>query len=147
MPRDAGDSHAQRSGPGGVAAAASNGPDLEAMLLNLAAEQTGFARSSLTAEVRLLDDLNLDSIKAADLIACAAKSAGVAGLVDPSRLANASIAEAAAALEAALAERSTSPALASSRQRSAPALAPLPTVDDGPSWVRHFVIDYVPEAA
>ena len=49
--------------------------------------------------MRLLDDLNLDSIKAADLIAIAAKEAGVSGEIDPSTLANSTLGELLEALQ------------------------------------------------
>jgi NAD(P)-dependent dehydrogenase (short-subunit alcohol dehydrogenase family)/acyl-CoA thioesterase FadM len=54
---------------------------------------TGFPRNTLTSDLRLLDDLNLDSIKSGDLIAGYAQNLGLAGQVDPAELANASIQE------------------------------------------------------
>jgi acyl transferase domain-containing protein len=132
--------------PNGMHESTAHEFDLEAMLLDMAAEQTGFPRSALTRDARLLDDLNLDSIKAAELVAGAAKAVGVAGLVDPSSLANSSIAEAAAAIRAALGGRP-----AQHETAVAPTSAePVPTTvqtDDGPSWVRYFIIEHVPEAA
>jgi len=73
--------------------------DVEADLLDLVATQTGYAADSLDLNVRLLDDLNLDSIKAGELIAVAARRAGVAGRIDPATLSNASIAEIAIAIK------------------------------------------------
>ena len=54
---------------------------------------TGFPRESLAPDLRLLDDLNLDSIKSGDLIAGYAEKLGLAGQVDPASLANATIHE------------------------------------------------------
>ncbi|MCK5404233.1 MAG: SDR family NAD(P)-dependent oxidoreductase, partial [Desulfobulbaceae bacterium] len=54
---------------------------------------TGFPAQSLTLDLRLLDDLNLDSIKAGDLIAKFSQELGVGGQVDPAAMANATLAE------------------------------------------------------
>ncbi|MCI5167416.1 MAG: polyketide synthase, partial [Candidatus Electrothrix sp. GM3_4] len=48
------------------------------LLFALIEERTGFPPESLSMDLRLLDDLNLDSIKASELIAEAANRAGVA---------------------------------------------------------------------
>jgi hypothetical protein len=78
------------------------GSGLEGLVIRLAAERTGFAAESIGLGARLLDDLNLDSIKAAELVAAVAKAAGAAGAVDPSLLANATLAEVVDTLRAAL---------------------------------------------
>jgi enediyne polyketide synthase len=75
---------------------------VENLLVNLIAEQTGFPQESITLQIRLLDDLNLDSIKAGEVIATAAREMGVAGLIDPTTLANATIQEVAEALRMAI---------------------------------------------
>lgn len=74
------------------------GPVLE-QLRAFVAQQTGFAAASLGPGLRLLDDLNLDSIKAGDLLARMAAKLGAAGKVDPAPLLNATLAEIASALE------------------------------------------------
>ncbi|WP_414575509.1 SDR family NAD(P)-dependent oxidoreductase [Anabaena sp. CCY 9402-a] len=74
---------------------------IENLLVNLIAQQTGFPKESITLQIRLLDDLNLDSIKAGEVIATAAREIGVAGLIDPTTLANATIQEVAEALRMA----------------------------------------------
>lgn len=98
-------------------------------------------------EVRLLDDLNLDSIKAAELVAAAAKQVGAAGKVDPSKLANATLAEVAVAIRDATggAMPSVGPAVVAPEKAMLMA-APDMLLDEGPSWVRNFVIEYA-EAA
>ena len=63
------------------------------MLIDLTFKLTGFDKQSITLESRLLDDLNLDSIKAAELIGQAAKSLGIAGQLDPSKLSNNTLGE------------------------------------------------------
>ena len=96
------------------------------LLIDMATAQTGFPRAHITPAARLLDDLNLDSIKAAALVAAAAQRLGVAGRVDPLALANARLAEVAERLDAL-----RGPALASAAE----------PIDEPPSWVRSFVID------
>lgn len=77
-----------------------SGPVLE-QLRSFIAQQTGFAAASLAPGLRLLDDLNLDSIKAGDLLARMAAQLGALGKVDPVPLLNATLSEIAAALEGA----------------------------------------------
>ncbi|MBW4605862.1 MAG: SDR family NAD(P)-dependent oxidoreductase [Hassallia sp. WJT32-NPBG1] len=102
-----------RTSNGGAAAVVLDGADgvkhgstvtlrIEDLLINLIAQQTGFPQESITLQVRLLDDLNLDSIKAAEVIATAAKEVGVAGIIDPTTLANATLQEVAEALRMAV---------------------------------------------
>lgn len=67
--------------------------DLESMLFSQVERITGFSRDTLSLGMRLLDDLNLDSIKAADLVVQVAKEAGVEGEVESLGLANASLSE------------------------------------------------------
>ncbi|MCK5831778.1 MAG: SDR family NAD(P)-dependent oxidoreductase [Methylococcales bacterium] len=63
------------------------------LLFELLEESTGFPRESLSLDLRLLDDLNLDSIKAAELIGSAAQKLKIGGEIDPAQFANASIEE------------------------------------------------------
>lgn len=67
--------------------------DIEAVLLGLAHEVTGFPRESLKPDMRLLDDLNLDSIKAGDLVVKAARAVGLEGDVETLDLAKSTLAE------------------------------------------------------
>ncbi len=83
----------------GVLAAVGAGPaSAQVILFRLVSEVTGFSAETLSPESRLLDDLNLDSIKAGDLIARFAKACGVA-FPDPALLANAALGELAAAAQ------------------------------------------------
>ncbi len=75
----------------------SEDPDRLEVLLSLVEEMTGFPKKTLSAGSRLLDDLNLDSIKAGDLIATFSRRTGTVGKIDPRSLANASLGEIAAA--------------------------------------------------
>ncbi|MFB2892460.1 SDR family NAD(P)-dependent oxidoreductase [Aerosakkonemataceae cyanobacterium BLCC-F50] len=123
--------------------------DLSELLLNLIEERTGFLQKTLSMDLRLLDDLNLDSIKAADLVAALAKQVGVTGELDPSTLANATLADVVAAVGKA------QPAPQPKIQRVSPVVTdPEPTLKDSNQkiaeishWVRNFAIEYVPEDA
>ena len=74
---------------------------LEALVLGLVAARTGYPAATISLGARLLDDLNVDSIKAGEVVGAAAREAGVVGKVDPSALANASLQVIADALRAA----------------------------------------------
>ncbi|NEQ20249.1 MAG: SDR family NAD(P)-dependent oxidoreductase [Microcoleus sp. SIO2G3] len=121
--------------------------DLSKLLLKLVEERTGFPQKTLSMDLRLLDDLNLDSIKAADLVATVAKQVGTAGELDPSTLANATLADVVTALQKA------QPA----SQRKIPGVSPVPTtpqlslkdssqkLEEIPNWVRNYAVEYVPQ--
>jgi enediyne polyketide synthase len=93
--------------------------DLSARLFAMIEELTGFPSSSLHPELRLLDDLNLDSIKAGALLAELSREAGRSAA--PEGLANATIAEVLAALAGSPAEAA---------------------VEAGPRWVADFVVQW-----
>ena len=103
---------------------------LEELVLMFAAERTGFTREAISLESRLLDDLNLDSIKAAELVAAVTKTVGAAGRLDPSRLANATLAEVVQTIRAA---------------RNTNRVAPADSEFTEAVWVRDFAIEYVVE--
>ncbi len=141
---------AERPTPAPAAAPAgsvSAGGNLQELLIDLAVKRTGFPRESITPERKLLDDLNLDSIKAAELVASAAKEVGLAGQIDPAQYANATLGEVAAALQAALPERGAPEAVPAKPAAPAVAAAVPAPVPAGPVWVRAFTIDYVHDAA
>ena len=76
--------------------------DVEAILVELVVKQTGYPPESINLDLQLLDDLNLDSIKGGELIAAVAKKCGVAGQVDPTTLANATLKEIVETVRAAM---------------------------------------------
>lgn len=94
------------------------------------ARLTGFAPSQLTPSLRLIDDLNLDSIKAGAVVAEVAAELGLAGKVDPSERAGASIGELAQWLQS-LVPQSAVPV-------SAAAVA-VPD-RDAPTWARAYTL-------
>lgn len=72
---------------------------LSSQMLELVSEITGFEVQTLSLQNRLLDDLNLDSIKAGDLLVKMAQMAGVKWPDEPNVMANARLAEIEAALK------------------------------------------------
>ncbi len=119
---------------------------VETALTDLIAERTGFPAETITLDARLLDDLNLDSIKAGELIAAVAKQTGVAGALDVSSLANSTLADIADAIRDA--ERPTGTGVPPQAPQPVAAVSAPPKGSDPVSnWVRNFVIQYVAEAA
>lgn len=112
------------------------------LLLELVAKRTGYPLDTVSPDSRLLDDLNLDSIKAADLVATAAKQVGVEGKLDPSRFANATIADIATVIREAQELNSDA-----QTKSSIPAPNLDSKIDSISNWVRNFSIEYVPKKA
>jgi enediyne polyketide synthase len=124
--------------PEGTGAAAP-GRSAAEVLLAAVAERTGFPPESLSLELRLLDDLNLDSIKAAELVAEAAARLGAPDALDPAELAAATLDDVAQALRAATAGAPPSGRPPATRgPLGGPADA---AFADRPSWVRDFVVE------
>ncbi|MCI5151100.1 MAG: hypothetical protein D3916_17245, partial [Candidatus Electrothrix sp. MAN1_4] len=101
------------------------------LLFILIEQQTGFPRDSLSPDSRLLDDLNLDSIKAAELIVEVANKSGVAAThLNAAEYSNAKISEIAEVL---------------ARQHSQDDTSAEETLSSKyPLWVRDFTIVYPP---
>lgn len=129
----------QQNGVSSTVAVANSQPTVKTaipqILLNIVTEKTGFPAESLSLDLRLLDDLNLDSIKTAEFVAEAAKRAGVEGQIDPSNFANATLAEIAQILEK----------LAGQNQQ--PNTVSTPISAQSTPWVRNFVVEYQAEVA
>ncbi|UXI69473.1 type I polyketide synthase [Tahibacter amnicola] len=89
------------------------------ILLDAVAQMTGFATNRLTPNLRLIDDLNMDSIKVGALLAEVASQCGLAGQVDASELAGSTLGEIAARMDALAGP--ARPAPAASTSASAPA--------------------------
>ncbi|QXP88039.1 type I polyketide synthase [Methylococcus capsulatus] len=99
------------------------------LVLDLVAERTGFSRDCLAPDQRLLDDLNIDSIKAGALLGDLILATGTQDRVDAAPLANATLEEIAAALQTA-----TGGEAARSKPAAAIAKAPARRLH----WVRAF---------
>lgn len=119
---------------------------LDSLMTKLVAERTGFPEESISLDSRLLDDLNLDSIKAGELIASAAKEVGAAGRVDPAGLANTTLAEIVNALRTAIGSPESSVvALPAAKATGAAPATALERPDHATGWVRNFAVHYVPQ--
>ncbi|MDD2767128.1 MAG: SDR family NAD(P)-dependent oxidoreductase [Methylococcus sp.] len=104
-------------------------------LLDLVAERTGFARACLSPEQRLLDDLNIDSIKAGALLGDLILGTGTQDRIEAGPLANATLGEIAAQLQAAIDGIAATPT---------PASLPAPERPRRMHWVRAFTESRVP---
>lgn len=109
--------------------------DVTSLLINLTNKMTGFDPNSISLDSRLLDDLNLDSIKAGELISESAKTLGVAAQVDPSELLNETLGRVRDRLED-LRDRQGSATVQSHPEGTVSSHYARKT------WVRDFVIEY-----
>lgn len=105
------------------------------LLLKLVEQRTGFPQHALSLNLRLLDDLNLDSIKAAEFVAEIAKHLGVPGQIDPSRFANATLSEIADSLEKYRSKNNKNTDVKSQNRLKR----------DKKTWVRNFIVECVPQ--
>lgn len=122
-----------------VPAASSVQSDVSRILLEVIAEDTGFPVESLDVDLHLLDDLNMDSIKAADAIATVATRLGVQGDLDPAELVNVSLGELIEVLDRSAKEKSG---------QQQPVARALPVKAKGLSadsftWVRDYTLEKV----
>jgi len=115
-----------------------NADSIANILLELTCKLTGFERESLSLNLRLLDDLNMDSIKAAELIAEAGKILGISGQIDPSQYSNNTLLQ----IRDQLVEL----------KNQAVGIAPLSTNKDdvidryrNKTWTRDFVVKFIEE--
>jgi enediyne polyketide synthase len=113
--------------------------DREALLafaIDWIARRTGFPKTAITADKKLRDDLNLDSIKAGELILLLAQKLGRRLDMDPALIANARIAE---AVDAVLAQ--SPPPGTEKAPEPAANLEVVPGLGD---WTRTFRMSFVP---
>jgi len=66
---------------------------IDSILIDALESITGFSRDTLTPDMRLLEDLNLDSIKTGDLLTRVAKAVGLIGEIAPLDFANLTLEE------------------------------------------------------
>jgi acyl transferase domain-containing protein len=124
----------------------SSGPlSAEATVLSLVAERTGFPIQDLDLNLRMLDDLHLDSIKTAELISRATRALGLSGQIDPTTFANATLGKVTEALLSARAAQPRDPAPPTSSHSS------LGGNERGsmmgvryPAWTRNFNVVWKP---
>jgi len=119
------------------------------LLIDLVVERTGFDRASVHADLRLREDLNLDSIKVGEIISSAAGHLQVADRIDPAQLSNHPLSEIGAALTAAM--PAVVPATPAPVSAPAPMLAPPVSTTTAAStaqpWVRSFGLRAIPAPA
>ncbi|MCI5113406.1 MAG: SDR family NAD(P)-dependent oxidoreductase [Candidatus Electrothrix sp. AX1] len=124
------------------------------LLFSLIEERTGFSRKSLSLDLRLLDDLNLDSIKASELIAEAANRTGVrAATLHVAEYANATLQEVAALLDKEAGreqEQGQRQGGGQQHHKEAGQVGEHTESTTGysskyPGWVRDFTLQYFPE--
>jgi NAD(P)-dependent dehydrogenase (short-subunit alcohol dehydrogenase family)/acyl carrier protein/3-hydroxymyristoyl/3-hydroxydecanoyl-(acyl carrier protein) dehydratase len=112
---------------------------IEKILLDLIIEQTGYPLESITLDAKLLDDLNLDSIKSAEVVAQTAKKIDLEGQIDPSLFANATLSEVINALQQIRETKTFSSSTSVSQTLNITSQKILNP------WVRNFVVEYIAE--
>ncbi len=112
------------------------------VLLQLASEITGFPMDSISLSHRLLDDLNLDSIKAGQFVAKAVKLYGVGGKLDPTTMANSSLQEIYDRIEPHISSRQLANEPSDENLREQPLEVALLS-ERADNWVRDFRVAYV----
>lgn len=117
--------------PSPVSASEWNADAVVDRVREIVSEQTGYPMESITRDSLLLDNLNLDSIKAIALLDEVSRTFGVRGKLPAHQLENASVAQLAAVVHAALAAATSSEPL---------------TERVDPPWVESFVLELTPEA-
>jgi acyl transferase domain-containing protein/NAD(P)-dependent dehydrogenase (short-subunit alcohol dehydrogenase family)/acyl-CoA thioesterase FadM len=117
------------------------GASVEDSLLEIVSQVTGFDRSILKPEMRLLDDLNLDSIKAGEVIVKLRKMYPHVGELDPIQFANGTLKDIANFFS-----KETTPSKAASRPVHETSPKVIETKNQEPApWVRNFTIRMQPE--
>ncbi|MDH4281121.1 MAG: SDR family NAD(P)-dependent oxidoreductase [Myxococcales bacterium] len=108
--------------------------DVRAVLLDTIHRQTGFPADSLTDDLRMIDDLHMDSIKTVQVVVDVAVAVGYAGDFDPADIANATLAEIVLELEGRI---------ATANEGRSGSLSPTRAAEIGknyPGWTRNFVM-------
>ncbi len=110
--------------------------DAKALVFQLVSEKTGFPKEALKNEFRLLDDLNLDSIKAGSLMAQLAKQFQIQDKLEPSAYANASLEEIINKINSSISPQSEIP------------VSPKPSTKESSlnsDWVHSFSVELIEE--
>ena len=110
--------------------------DAKAVFLDVLHKQTGFPVETLTDDLRMVDDLHMDSIKTVQVVVDAAVALGYAGDFDPAEVANSTLGEIAQDLERRMASAKKSRSGSISPTRAA-AIS-----ENYPSWTRSFAMKW-----
>lgn len=116
-------------------------PDRDLLLtfaIEWIARRTGFPKTSISPEMRLRDDLNLDSIKVGELVIVLSRKLQQDMPLDPAMWANAQLGELVTSLESDLGREHSQQTLRSERK------ALLSSVESISSWVRLFCMEPIP---
>ncbi len=108
----------------------------KAVFLDVLHRQTGFPVETLTDDLRMVDDLHMDSIKTVQVVVDAAVALGYAGDFDPAEVANSTLGEIAQDLERRMASAKKSRSGSISPTRAA-AIS-----ENYPSWTRSFAMNW-----
>ena len=100
-------------------------------------ERTGFPRESVRPDMTFLNDLNLESIAAGEIVARAAQMVGATGRVDPGQLLQASIQQVAEALHASMSDPGGA-WLSGTQSEQSDLLDSLERLTGRSTWVRAF---------
>lgn len=118
--------------------------DTRAVLLDAIHKQTGFPLDMLTDDLRMIDDLHMDSIKTVQVVVDVAVAIGYAGDFDPADIANATLGEIVQDLEKRIAAANEGRSGSMSPTRAAE------IAKHYPGWTRNFVMRWqdaaLPEA-
>jgi enediyne polyketide synthase len=115
-----------------------NAEAVESLLKQLVSQWTGFPIDQIHSDSKLLNDLNLESIRAGELIATIAQQCGVGGKVDPASLVQASVRDVAEAIiQATMLQDGSGAAGGLFFKRI---IAHLNAKQDRPNWVRTFTL-------
>jgi acyl transferase domain-containing protein/NAD(P)-dependent dehydrogenase (short-subunit alcohol dehydrogenase family)/acyl carrier protein len=123
-----------------------NEQSVEEIVIRLVAERTGFPQESIKPEMTFLNDLNIESIAAGEIIAKAAHQAGVGGKIDPGQFLQSSIREVAGTIRAITADAVPSKPATVNVQDKSGLLDVLERLTGKTSWVRTFDVRYTEEA-
>lgn len=125
-------------------ASASPYVDTRAVLLDAIEKQTGFPADTLSDDLRMIDDLHMDSIKTVQVVVDVAVAIGYAGDFDPADIANSTLGEIVQELEKRIATANEGRSGSLSPTRAAE------IAKNYPGWTRNFVMRWrdavVPDA-
>jgi enediyne polyketide synthase len=115
-------------------ASASPYVDTRSVLLDAIHKQTGFPADTLTDDLRMIDDLHMDSIKTVQVVVDVAVAIGYAGDFDPADIANSTLGEIVQELEKRI---------ATAKEGRSGSLSPTRAAEiakNYPGWTRNFVM-------
>jgi enediyne polyketide synthase len=144
VPEASGDEAQPGRDQDGEGGGAGDRPDPEDILIDLVVERTGFPRDSIRPDMELLNDLNLESIAATEILAKAFELAGAGEPADRSGLFEASIADIAKTIRATAGAGQPADAAVGPADDTG-LLDVLESLTGGSTWVRDFEVRFTEE--